>query len=865
MESQLLAYLESLDPTAKPDSDKVVRAQENDHAQKLNPVRAIILASYLMLVLAFHVLFIKLSEGFIWDISLILSLHSNSQTKLEIFAASLTTFVFPLAKAIDSQYTINILRRGVLVYLSLSCALYLSVYREGITGSSILNPFIYFILSTTLSLISAPIIFGILLSRWIDNMLLLCKRSERTTGAVISWVKKMQLTSMGRTLTNPLPPLAKIEEAARDIYGDSMMSCSETRRVLHYALSAFYEDLLSSSEDIIADDNATEGTDASKDYKDTNNEIHLSFVTAIEAARRNHMNLCKESNILSTSQLQNIADETFKSVLPLCFSYIDIHINPSSNHYNSGNRIIPIFLLKLPLFLTRIVSSIERLQCRLLLICREAQEPSKGLLADSCNASYYQEKVDGVSKSDAKRNTDVSDKGNDCYRYSSKNQPISSAYMKVRQQLLTLRLKAEGSLNRLWLCEQELSSVEITRLLYLDSLKTVVPSEPFINIPTAAVTASISGSKIIENGTYDADNNNNNNNNNDNKSNNYDNDRRHSPSTSDKDGIYHLYKALARLSGKITPGNLDDHDSSSPESWMQNVSDESYRREALEGLEADQLKGADLIALDLQIRELISLLANGVQSTEKIKNEGEGLTRSIEILELKESVLPNGASIVTSTIDESREGNVFESPSTVSMGKNSEGSSTSMAGIDTNNDISSRRVVDVYTATVPLSNVHSNGEPLLRNRASLSTHGSELGNAKMLLLELQTHIEMLEAQKGVVERMQTTDVDMDIATNHGDDIILSNKKEKEALLDTKNGNINTSGVTNTMKTILNSTNSNSTEQNVHDNVGEIPTDDYLLLPSHQNSNSLVSELSTVLNSMKGHGDIEFGDSSDDDF
>lgn len=831
MESQLLAYLESLDPTAKPDSCKIIRAQENDHAQKLNPVGVIILA--------LHVLFIKLSEGFIWDISLILSLHSNSQTKLEIFAASSTIFIFPSAKAVDSQYTINILRRGILVYVSFSCALYLSIYGEGITGNSILNPFVYFILSTTLGLISAPIILGILLSRWIYYMLLLCKRSERTTGAVISWVKKMQLTSMGRTLTNPLPPLAKIEEAARDIYGDSMISCSETRRVLHYALSAFYEDLLSSSEDIIADDNTIEGTDTPKDLKDTNNDIHLSFVTAVAAARRNHMKLCKESNILSTGQLQNIADETFQSLLPLCFSYIHIIINPNSNQDKRGNRIIPIFLLKLPLFLTRIVSSIERLQCRLLLICREAQKLPKGLLevnANSSNANYHREKFDSVYKSDAKRNTD--DKGNGGFRYSSNNQPISPAYMKARQQLLTLRLKAEGFLNRIWLCEQELSSVEITSLLYRDSLKTVIqPSEPYIDITTAAVTASISGLKTIQNGTPYTD-------------------SGHSPITSDKDGIYHLYRALARLSGKMISGNLDDHNSSS-QSWMQNVSDESYCREALESSEADHLKGSDLITLDLQIRELIGLLANGVQPTEKIRNEGEDLTRSIEIFKLKESVLANGANIVKHTIDENRESVVFESISTASLGESPEGSSTSMAGIDTNNDISSRRVVDVYIATVPLSTVHSNGETLLRNKPSLSTKESELGNAKMLLLELQTHIEMLEAQKSIVERMQTKDVDndMDIGTSHGDDIMFSNIKEKEVLLDTKNGNINT-GVTNTMKNILNSS--------VYDNVAEFPPDDFLVLPSHH-SNRLVSELSTVLNSIKGQGDQEFGDSSDDDF
>jgi hypothetical protein len=375
------------------------------------------------------------------------------------------------------------LRRGVLVYLFLSCTLFLcvyGVYGEGINGSCILNHFIYSILSTTLSLISAPIILGIILARWIDYMVLLCKRTERTTGAVIIWVKKMQLTSMGRALTHPLPPLAKIEETAREIYGDSMMSCSETRRTLHYALSSFYNDLLSSSEDIITDFDSTDSTDTSKGYNDMNGDIDLFFIEAIAVARRNYTILCKESNILSTGQLQSIADETFKSVLPLCFSYVYIHIDPSSNPCKNWwihrkKSMIPVFLLKLPLFLTRIVNSLERLQCRLLLICREAQEPSKRLSehADSCNAKYHEENMDSVSKSNAECSTDVSDKGNEGCRYSSKNQLIPVAYMKIRQQLLTLRLKAEGSLNRLWLCEQELSSVEITRLLYLDSLKVM--------------------------------------------------------------------------------------------------------------------------------------------------------------------------------------------------------------------------------------------------------------------------------------------------------------------------------------------------------------------------------------------------------
>jgi hypothetical protein len=364
-------------------------------------------------------------------------------------------------------------------------------------------------------------------------------------------------------------------------------------------------------------------------------------------------------------------------------------------------------------------------------------------------------------------------------------------------------------------------------------------SEPVaINTATAAVTASISGSKVIENEKH------------------Y--DSTHSPSTSDRRGIYHLRKASAHLFGKVKSESLND-----PISGLQSVSNESYCRE---DLETDQLSESDLITLNLQIRDLISLLANGVQSTHKVRNE-EGVDTGLGIKEMKESTLGIDTSLLTDTIDQSSEGGgiVFES---TLIEKDPEGSRTSMAGIGTDDDIYSRRVVDVYTATVPISIGHLNGENLLRNRSSLGTHGNELGNAKMLLFELQTHIEMLEVQKCIVERIQTEDLDnnMDnITTNHGNDVMLSSDGEKEALLDTKNGDINTGGVKNEMKDVLNSANSDSSKQEIYDNVADISPSDIFLLPSHQNSNRLVTELSTVLNSIKGHRDEEFGDSSDDDF
>lgn len=188
MDSQLLAYLESLDPTTKSKSD---RADIRGQVQNFNPVHAVIFSLNSILVLLPHSLYTKLSDGFIRDISLVLTLHSNLQAKLEIYAAvSSIIRYFPSARSVNSQLYSDILRRGILVYLFLSCALYLCVKREEGTDCSILNPLLRSILWTTLSLISAPIIFGTLASRWIDHMLVVCRRTETTTGAAIGWVKR---------------------------------------------------------------------------------------------------------------------------------------------------------------------------------------------------------------------------------------------------------------------------------------------------------------------------------------------------------------------------------------------------------------------------------------------------------------------------------------------------------------------------------------------------------------------------------------------------------------------------------------------------------------------------------------------------
>ena len=145
------------------------------------------------------------------DTKSVMDLTSDSIVRLNVALSASQDEYCVQASRVHSQILLDVLRRCILAFLllwsGLSCLT--------LTNHSLAAKLIYraqcFTFGLSAILIVLPIVFGTLLGQWIKGTLMRVNRSERSTISLVGWIKKMQLSSLGRQLTHPMPPITKIE------------------------------------------------------------------------------------------------------------------------------------------------------------------------------------------------------------------------------------------------------------------------------------------------------------------------------------------------------------------------------------------------------------------------------------------------------------------------------------------------------------------------------------------------------------------------------------------------------------------------------------------------------------------------------
>ena len=413
------------------------------------------------------------------DIVYLMELTSDSLTELSTtcFSVASRNASFLQAKTVYARRKFDHLRRFFFIALVVSC----SRYSFNVNTTHSIDAFFRTMGSAifwlALVLLVSPLIIGTILNSLIKSMMGKMKQTESTACYLLGWIKRLQLTGLGRQITHPMPPIAKIEESVREISGSMILSCPETRQAVYFALTSFSQDLRSATEAL---------RHTSEPLRECQNPNIYTLDT---------------KNVPSISNLQSLSTEIFRTQTLHCYREILLSLEtPFDNREKSSTSDILEFLM-LPMYLADTTSSIDKFQKRLLLICREAatdieedsfqyvNQPTSDARMECCEvieeagqhsngcvtAATYTPLHNPVlilsnsnSIGDTQRSLTASEiklGKSDWGRRTNQVQSIASCYTDVRLQLLHHRHAAECTLNTLWLCEQELSKKEVTRLL----------------------------------------------------------------------------------------------------------------------------------------------------------------------------------------------------------------------------------------------------------------------------------------------------------------------------------------------------------------------------------------------------------------
>ena len=417
------------------------------------------------------------------DIVYLMELTSDSLTELSTscFSVASRNATLSQAKTVYAGRKFNHLRRFFLIALVVSCSRYSFNVNTTYSIDAFFGTMGFAIFWLALVLLASPLIIGTILNSLIKSMMGKMKQTESTACYLLGWIKRLQLTGLGRQITHPMPPIAKIEESVQEISGSMILSCPETRQAVHFALTSFSRDLRSATEAL------RHTSEPLKECRNSNIDVQVT------------------KNVPSISHLQSLLTEIFRTQTLHCYREILLSLEtpfPFDNREKSYTSDI-LELLMLPLYLADITSSIDKFQRRLLLICREAatdidedsfqyvDQPTSDARMESCAATKEGGKhsngcltsvkhtsvhdpvlSQSISNSigDTQRSLTASEiklgKSDEGRRTNQKQaQSIASCYTDIRLQLLHHRHAVECTLNTLWLCEQELSKKEVTRLL----------------------------------------------------------------------------------------------------------------------------------------------------------------------------------------------------------------------------------------------------------------------------------------------------------------------------------------------------------------------------------------------------------------
>jgi hypothetical protein len=403
------AYLETF-VQSEATEEKEIRALKGDSLSSAAANLASVMWDYS------RVLLVETAGGFLRDSGSVMQLHSNALLKLGVVvSASSIEPRIRTVKATDltSITTVDYLRRLVLIYLLITFGLFQSDLTTS-TGvlSCLFGLLRILIFRMSIVLTVSPFVIGFLLNQLIWRMQGIANQTENASCYVLGHVKRLQLTSLGRQISHPMPPVAKIEESARDNHGDAVLTCPEMRRALHTAFRIFRVEVQAA---IFSFNGAIQ-----HDSEDESSSINM---------------------IQTIGQLQSSSTSLFRSLVPSCFQVILLCLESLPHHSEEVSDFQRLWnYLMLPIFIIDITCAITKLRMKLIVICREANG------------------AETVESTRDRKGAKSSNGDSDCF---------SATYTDVRLHLFRLRNSLEDTVNRVWLCEQELSELEATRLLYL--------------------------------------------------------------------------------------------------------------------------------------------------------------------------------------------------------------------------------------------------------------------------------------------------------------------------------------------------------------------------------------------------------------
>ena len=627
------------------------------------------------------------------DTKSVMDLTSDSIVRLNVALSASQDEYCVQASRVHSQILLDVLRRCILASLllwsGLSCLT--------LTNHSLAAKLIYraqcFTFGLSAILIVLPIVFGTLLGQWIKGTLMRVNRSERSTISLVGWIKKMQLSSLGRQLTHPMPPITKIEEAAREQHGDIILSCPEMRKCLKTALKSLDVDILAALRDY-----DSSGADID------NISVHYSQNTIASSG---------ELLMLSTALFQNRMIISYKCILSQIMSSDIYCLKCQGETPICGILSTLFYFLELPIFLISINIALDQFQRKLNLLCSDVK-----FLNVTVNVKGEETNISG---SIADRNDE------------SNHAVIQSKFIAIRQNLLRYRLEVEGDLNKLWMCEQALSTMSTTRILFPNGFSSLPPSlslpSPLHFSPSVAVSENAETQYMKENRNR---------------------------------AVIKLNKTLEYMGGLLTNANSNGR-SSLPHKL-----------------------GVDLQALIV----LISSAESPLNSlTEKMRNRKVPESDDKSKISTVENFHDNKVIVITD--DSNMIKTIFEDNNSrksddlnVSSFNDNDNINNGEASNSSNNR--NRRIVDVYSATVATQSF-SNESTKYYKKDTKNGDNDEFQNARQLLSELQNHIEMLDLNNKIIERLQGNCDDND---DNDDDDNNNNKNSNNSDNNNDNNNSN---------------------------------------------------------------------------
>jgi hypothetical protein len=321
--------------------------------------------------------------------------------------------------------------------------------------------FIWNLTETILVLLCVgPLIFGAILAVILNQITIRCKLTHDCCFCLLGVIKRIQLVSLGRSLSHPLPPLCALESVMAAQYGyDHSFVCKDTRNAMKYlllelmnAVSLVLSVAVGTCNDCSADSATRLVTQRLKRYAshvqvaiDSGSE---DIATSAYLQHMMHLSLVEAPQVC-TECVDLLVETRVSSLISWLSSDIcsDVPRNTSLCYHISVACSLLSLILECPLVVSKILCAVDR--CR-----HQLKVAANGLCIQGAVPNSPVNRCDNSVPTEG-------------YRF-------SSTYLAARAHIGRLRAKYEEVSHRLWLCDQALSSVAAAQCLLPDEQISVM-------------------------------------------------------------------------------------------------------------------------------------------------------------------------------------------------------------------------------------------------------------------------------------------------------------------------------------------------------------------------------------------------------